>query len=61
MSDHVKSKEAEYRENQIGTEFISCPGEDSMMAFMQSQECSSTDKLHWQRIFLKQICKIVFN
>ena len=29
MTDYTKSKEAEYRENQIGTEFISCPGDKS--------------------------------
>lgn len=30
MSQFAKSKEAEYRENQISTEFLTCPYDDGM-------------------------------
>lgn len=38
MFQNLKFKEAEYRENQIGTEFLSCPLDDCTHTVMQPLE-----------------------
>lgn len=50
MLQNNKFKEAEYRENQIGSDFLSCPVDDGTFALNKQPEFLSTGRLFRLRI-----------